>query len=68
MTDTATLQAQLDSLRAAYASGAESVAYDGKNVRYRSAEELRAAIAALENQINGPSTPRTILVRSKKGW
>jgi hypothetical protein len=68
MTDMTTLQTQLDSLRAAYASGARSIGYDGKTITYRDADEMRAAIAALENQINGPSTPRTILVRSKKGW
>lgn len=71
MTDAATLQGQLDALRTAYATGTDSVSYDGKSVRYRSAEEMRAAIASLENQINGltgATPPRSILIRSSKGW
>ena len=44
MADVVDLQAQLAALQAAYASGADSVAYDGKSVHYRSAEEMRAAI------------------------
>ncbi len=71
MTDLTTLQTQLDSLRAAYATGADSIGYDGKTIKYRDAAEMRAAIASIENQINGmtgANAPRTILVRSRKGW
>jgi hypothetical protein len=71
MLDPAILQAQLDKLRNAYNSGATRVAYEGKSVDYRDASELRAAIAAIENQLNGmtgTNTPRTLLIRSCKGW
>jgi hypothetical protein len=71
MLDPATLQAQLNALYKAYNSGAQRVQYEGKSVDYRDASEMRAAIAAIENQLNGmtgANTPRTILVRSRKGW
>jgi hypothetical protein len=45
------LQAQLDSLREAYYSGVRTVSYEGKNVTYASASELREAIASLEAQL-----------------
>jgi hypothetical protein len=71
MTDSATLQGQLDALQAALASGADSVSYDGKSVRYKSSEEMRAAIASIQNQINGltgANSPGSFRVRSTKGW
>lgn len=69
MIDVATMQTQLDALRKAYSSGLTSASYNGKNVQYRSLEEMRAAIAALENQINGgKGVGQSIVVRSKKGW
>ncbi len=71
MLDPATLQGQLTALYTAYNSGADTVTYDGKTVHYRDASEMRAAIAAIQNQLSGmmgSNTPRTILVRSRKGW
>jgi hypothetical protein len=74
MTDTAaSLQAQLDAIRAAYRAGITRVAYDGKSTDYRDASEMRAAIASIENAINGYAganapRPSTYLVRSRKGW
>lgn len=68
----AALQTQLDALVSAYNSGTVRASYDGKSVEYRDASELRAAIAALENQINAltgaSAPPRSILVRSRKGF
>ena len=65
----ATMQAQLDALRTAYASGSQTVSYGDKSVTYRGLEEMRAAIAALENQINGErGVGKSIVVRSTKGW
>jgi hypothetical protein len=62
------IQDQLNQLKTAYGSGARTVAYDGKTVTYNSPEEMRAAIAYLENQISGPPKSNTVLVRSRKGW
>ena len=72
--DLTSLQAQLADLRAAYRSGADSVSYEGgKSTRFRSGEEMRAAIASLEAEIAAmqgttKQTPRSVLVRSTKGW
>lgn len=58
----------LEELKRAYYSGATSLSYDGRSVTYRSASEMREAIAALEAQI-GTTRPREILIRSQsKGW
>jgi hypothetical protein len=66
--DPVTMQAQLDALRAAYRSGASSVAYDGKNVAYRSAAEMQAAILSLENLLGQSTQPKRVVVRTHKGW
>jgi len=69
--DLTSLQAQLATLKNAYRSGARRVSYDGKNVDYGTTQEMREAIAALENDIatmQGTKPVRTILVRSHKGW
>jgi len=65
MTDS--LQTQLDSLRAAYFSGATSISYEGKTISYRSGTELRAAIISLERQL-GIAPVTSAVVRSDKGW
>lgn len=65
------LQMQLDALRTAYNTGAQSVSYEGKSTTFRSGEEMRAAIGYLEDQLNGlqgANQPRTLLVRGRKGW
>ena len=69
MTDTATLQRQLDALKQAYRSGVLTCSYDGKSTTYRSGAELRAAIASIENELGITSTqPKAVVVRSHKGW
>jgi hypothetical protein len=60
-------QQQLDDLKAAYYSGATSVGYEGKNISYRSAAEMRAAIMALEKEL-GIAPVTTAVIRSEKGW
>jgi hypothetical protein len=66
---TVTAQTQLNALRNAYASGVTSCQYDGKSVSYRSLDEMRAAIAALENQLNGgKGVGKSIFIRSVRGW
>ncbi len=67
--DTAKLQAQLASLKSAYYSGVLSCDYEGKRVTYRSASELREAIAACERALGIAQPVRSVLVRtSSKGW
>lgn len=45
-------QSQLDTLRAAYASGVRRVKYaDGKEVEYNSMAEMAAAIAKIESAL-----------------
>ncbi|MCW2084357.1 hypothetical protein ABIE85_008371 [Bradyrhizobium diazoefficiens] len=71
MADLATLQVQLDALKAAYRSGIRTVEYDGRSTSYVSGEEMRAAIASLQSeiaQIMGTTTPTVGVVRSTKGY
>lgn len=64
------LQAQLDRLRAARATGARRVEFgnedDRRVVEYRSDIELREAILDLERRIAGVSA-RTVRLASSKG-
>jgi hypothetical protein len=69
--DLAALQAQLTNIKEAYYAGTQRVAYDSKSVDYGTPDEMRQAIAQLENAINnltGAQPVRTIAVRSVKGW
>ena len=71
MADLATLQAQLSSLKAARASGATRIQYEGKWIEHRSDADLQAAIAAVQGEIdklNGKIRPRILVTRSTKGW
>lgn len=52
MTDLATLQTQLEALKAARASGALSVRHGDTSVTYRSMDELIKAIEAVQKEIN----------------
>jgi hypothetical protein len=67
-----TLQAQLASLQSAYATGVRTVSYEGKSTTFGSPAEMREAMAALENAINGMTganaSPHSFVVRSTKGW
>lgn len=70
MADTATLQAQLDELRKARASGARSVEYDSgfdrRRVEFKSDAELAAAIADLERRLSN-SKMHTVRLWTSKG-
>jgi hypothetical protein len=68
MTDLATLQQRLDRLKAARSSGVLRLRDGESDVWYRSDAEIAREIAALEDEIAGNSTPRTIVMRSNKGW
>lgn len=68
MTVLSDLQAQLESLRSARASGTRSVEYASSNgvkkrVEYRSDSELAAAIADVERRIAVLTGPRITSVR-----
>jgi hypothetical protein len=68
MADLATMQAQLAALKSALWSGTQTVSYDGRSVTYKSSEEMRLAIANLENAISGAPPIRSFVVRGHKGW
>jgi hypothetical protein len=50
-------QGQLDTLRAAYASGVMAIRYaDGKEVKYNSMSEMAVAIARIESALAAQTT------------
>jgi hypothetical protein len=54
-------QAELDALKAAYASGTLRVSYDGKTVEYASADDLKKRIQTIEGAIDAAGgNPRPI--------
>ncbi len=54
-------QAELDALKAAYASGTTRVTYDGKTVEYDSEAALLRRIQTIEGAINAEGgTPRPV--------
>lgn len=54
------LQARLEALRIARASGVRSLTHHGTTTEYKSDQEMAAAIADLVDQISGESgTPRS---------
>lgn len=64
MTTIATMQADLEQLRAVRAMGTRAVEYsDGRRVEYRTDSELAAAIADLERRIAVEQRPRVSVVR-----
>jgi len=73
MPDVAELQAELDALRSARASGVREVEIqtgaNRRRVAYRTDAELAAAVADLERQIAGQAGRRvhTIRIASSKG-
>lgn len=67
MTDAVTLAAWLSALEEARASGLLEVEADGRRARYRSDEDLRAAIADLRRQLEPATRVHTVLVSSSKG-
>lgn len=71
--DAATIQSELDQLRAVRGGGEHRVRFADREVWYRSDAELRSAIAALEaelKQATGSPSPRSVIVRAApyKGW
>jgi hypothetical protein len=62
------LTADLEKLKAARRSGVLRLRLDDREVFYRDDAELARQIAALETEIGTSSTPRTIAMRSTKGW
>ena len=61
---------QLDALKRALATGEHRVSFTDKTVEYRSVDELRAAIRAVEAELaRGAGTPakRQIRVTTSKG-
>jgi hypothetical protein len=61
------LSTQLADLQRAYRSGALKVVHKNSEITYRSLEDMRAAIAALENEI-GIQRVRSVVARGDKGW
>jgi hypothetical protein len=66
MTDLSDLQAQLESLKKAYYSGATKVSYDGKSVDYRDNKALLEAISSLEREIAGNTSPVNVVIRPRR--
>lgn len=66
----ATLQAQLDGLREARASGLRRVRFDTEEIEYRNDADLAAAIADLERRIAncGGRRLHTVKLFSSKGF
>jgi hypothetical protein len=60
-------QTQLDALRAAYASGATEVSYDGKTVKYRTLAEMARLIGEMEAALGQPQPSRQHYPRFSKG-
>jgi len=71
MTDVVTLEAQLESLRNARATGAKRVKFGDRETEFMGDAELAAAIADIERRIaaaSGRKTPRIVNIRSNSGW
>lgn len=68
--DLPTLQARLDALKSALATGEKSVSYDNRRVDYRDIAEIQKAIAAVEKDIfdlGGSGIVRQYRFTSDKG-
>jgi hypothetical protein len=65
-------QGQLDALKSALASGALKVFFEGREITYRSIDELRKAIsdvsAGLVTETTGTRRSRVTRVFSRKGF
>lgn len=72
MTETvAELKAQRASLKAALRSGALSVRHGDKQVMYRSVEEIKKALAVLDDEIaeaSGKRRSRVMYVDARRGY
>lgn len=63
-------QTDLDRIEAAIASGELRVGFEGRNIEYRSIEELRKARAEIKAELAQSGTPivRQIRISSTKGF
>lgn len=71
MASVAEMEARLEALKAARASGVRKIDYEGNSVEYRSDAELRRAIQDLTEELRTAQSGqprRTVTVRMKKGW
>jgi len=62
---------QLQALRDALANGVRRVRFEGREIEYRTVEELKAAIAAAEAELakaSGKPAIRQIRVTTEKGF
>ena len=66
MADTTELQARLETLERALASGLLTVEYEGRRVTYRDHNQLVAAVACLKRQL-GFEKAKTIVFETGKG-
>lgn len=58
-------QAEIDALKAAVASGVQTVTYSDRTVTYQSLEDMRALLATMEQSVTG--APRTRFAAHDKG-
>ena len=49
-------QAQLNTIKEAYAEGVTKVTYNGRTIEYRSLSEMKAIIADIEGDLGGTKT------------
>jgi hypothetical protein len=70
LTDIATLQQRLETLREARASTAVRVHIEDREVWSKSDAELAAAITAVQQEIADTAAPvkRNVVVRATRGW
>lgn len=63
-------QADIDTLKAAIATGVQEVEYDGppkRRVKYQSFEQMRGALALMQAEVSGASRPAYRLASTSKG-
>ncbi|MGN7612721.1 phage head-tail joining protein [Magnetococcales bacterium HHB-1] len=71
MADLATLEQQLETLKAQARNPVDSLSYEGRSVRYRGVGDIQKAISTLEKEIarvRGGNTTRRIRVITSKGY
>jgi len=63
-------QADLDAINAAIAQGALRVRMDGREIIYRSYDEMIAIARSIQDQINPPAKPRrrNLRLQRRGGW
>lgn len=69
MATAAEISARIEKLKKALASGARTIGYGDRTVTYRDVDELKAALASLEQDLaaaNGTNVVRTFLFKSDK--